>query len=143
MARLDMTVDRCEKYARELGEERGRNAAAWWDQDAIGGRAQAGTERQTAMRVLAMLEEGDPAIYDSLPQPDLSGEWAGDMTGPELVQDAMADAGVDLDRHKKIAEHIETYCFLDICDHYETAFRDACEREIVAVCKAAAEGDAQ
>lgn len=131
-----MVADACEKYAAELGAEHGKNAASWWEMDAIGGRA-SGNPAETARRVLQGLEDGDPVIYDAIPHADLSGEWAGDMTGPELVDYALAEAGVDSERHARLAEWVREWCFNDICDAYGAAFFEACEAEIVRACKAA------
>mgnify|MGYP003471701048 CR=1 FL=1 len=50
----------------DLGTEAGRGVAEWWAQDTIGGRA-TGNVRATARRVLAGIEDGDPAVLDTLP----------------------------------------------------------------------------
>ncbi|GGJ89919.1 hypothetical protein GCM10010123_19680 [Pilimelia anulata] len=42
------------------------NTAAWWQQDAIGGRT-AGDTSAAARRVLAGIDNGDPAVLDTLP----------------------------------------------------------------------------
>ena len=126
-------------YARDLGAQHGRNAASWVEIP----------DAATARAILAGMEDGDPAILDFLPSPDLSGQWAGMMTGPELVHDAWdhgawnarIDAGDHLtgpayaDWHAQHvawydAQDLETLGFSDICDAYETAFSDAAEDEV-------------
>lgn len=123
-AQLDKAID----YARKIGAEHGRNAAAWYAQDAFGGRVTRGAD-ENASRIIGGMEDGDPEVYDSLPQPDLSGQWADSLTGPELVNDALvATDEWDVDT----AEYVERAqdWFSDICDAYEDAFREACEDEI-------------
>jgi len=59
----------------EAGQRAGRNAADWWAQDTVGGRATADTAAR-ARAVLAGIDDGDPAVLDTLPACDLSGHWA-------------------------------------------------------------------
>ncbi|MEV0726901.1 DUF4314 domain-containing protein [Micromonospora purpureochromogenes] len=54
---------------RAAGAAAGRSAAQWWAQDVLGGRAR-GDVRGTARRVLAGLDDGDPAVLDALPHAD-------------------------------------------------------------------------
>ncbi|WP_019030719.1 DUF4314 domain-containing protein [Salinispora arenicola] len=51
---------------RALGAEAGRGAADWWAQDTLGGRA-TGDVRPAARRILAGIDDGDPAVLDGLP----------------------------------------------------------------------------
>ncbi|BFU47721.1 DUF4314 domain-containing protein [Krasilnikovia sp. MM14-A1004] len=51
---------------RAAGAEAGRGAADWWAQDTIGGRA-TGDVRAIARRILAGIDDGDPAVLDGLP----------------------------------------------------------------------------
>jgi hypothetical protein len=50
------------------GDRDGTNAAGWWAQDSVGGRA-TGDVAATARRVLAGIDEGDPLVLDTLPTP--------------------------------------------------------------------------
>jgi hypothetical protein len=71
--------------ARGIGVEHGRNAAEWFIQDAFGGR-HTGDSKAAAARVLKMIQDGDPAIWDSANVPDLSGEWADSYTEERLLR---------------------------------------------------------
>jgi hypothetical protein len=51
---------------RTAGTEAGRSAAEWWAQDTIGGRA-TGDVRRAARRILAGIDDEDPAVLDGLP----------------------------------------------------------------------------
>lgn len=135
---LERLYDKAEKYAARLGAEHGRNAAEWYIQDAFGGRVTRGA-KESAERIAKGIEEGDCMVLDSLPRPDLSGQWADDMTGPDLVDDAIAETGVDSERHERIYRAMSENGFTDICDAYENAFNEACEHAIAK----AAESEAQ
>ena len=54
---------------REAGARAGSNAADWWAQDTVGGRA-SGDTAHTARAVLAGIDDGDPAVLDALPACD-------------------------------------------------------------------------
>src|SRR5688572_10640987 len=45
------------------------------------------TKEESARELLRMLDEGDPQIYDSLPSPSLSGEWADEPTWADVLED--------------------------------------------------------
>jgi hypothetical protein len=53
---------------RAAGAQAGRTATDWWAQDTVGGRA-TGDTAALARRVLAGLDDGDPAVLDGLPSP--------------------------------------------------------------------------
>lgn len=90
------------KYASDLGTD---TSAAGWVFDG-------NTSEATYGRVRVGIEDGDPAILDALPAPDLSSQWADGLTGPQLVNDAMTFAGLP-------AGPLD---LTDICDAYETAY---------------------
>ncbi len=69
------------------GTAAGHAAAEWWAQDTIGGRV-SGDVTATARRVLAGINDGDPAILDTLPHPD--------PAGPDGGPRGYAAAGADL-----------------------------------------------
>jgi hypothetical protein len=111
---------------RAAGEQEGRQAADWWEQDAIGGRTN-GDVHSTARAVLAGIDDGDPAILDSLPSFDVAGYDAerfhlhtpGDAPRwDDLPEDDQAEA-IDAARdgfHRAIHDGIAAYCraLLDI-----------------------------
>jgi hypothetical protein len=53
------------------GRQDGADAAAWWQQDALGGRT-TGDVTATAARVLAGLDNLEPRVLDALPVPPFS-----------------------------------------------------------------------
>lgn len=123
-------------YAAERGRLAGENAAGWWAQDTIGGRlSRATTAADNARRILRGIADGDPAVLDTLPAADLSGQWADTLTGPSLTADALRAAGLPEPSDDALtAERAEL--FTEVCDAYETAFSDAVESAIVDACKA-------
>jgi hypothetical protein len=113
----DAQYDAAIAEATRIGGEHGRNAAEWWEQDVIGGRT-TGDPKPTARRVLDGMRNGDPMILDSLPRPDLSGEWADGYTPANLVE----DIEFKLDRaHEPDFDKYED-CTDDLCQAYEDVF---------------------
>jgi hypothetical protein len=100
------------------GTDAGADAADWWAQDTVGGRAR-GDTAATARQVLAGIDDGDPLILDALPGCDLSGHDA--PTGAELYADAVPDdaPGWDGLSAQARAEAIDTFR-----DGYHTAVQD-------------------
>lgn len=121
-----VNADEALDAARQLGTEHGKNAAAWWEQDAIGGRS-SGDVKITASTVLKGLEDGYPEILDALPHADLSGQWADGMTPQILAEECdvpnealETDAGAD---------------FLDLlCCTYKAAFNLAAQDAVETAC---------
>ncbi|MEU4217186.1 hypothetical protein [Actinoplanes sp. NPDC026623] len=74
-ADADVCWDATLRRLRAAATEAGRSAVDWWEQDTIGGRA-TGDVRAIAGRVLAGIDDGDPAVLDLLPRLDLSGQRA-------------------------------------------------------------------
>jgi hypothetical protein len=75
---------------RDAGAEAGRTAAEWWAQDTVGARA-SGDTRLAARRILAGINDEDPAVLDTLPHFTPSGASV-DTTGWELFADATGDS---------------------------------------------------
>ncbi len=99
--------------------ERGRDAAlaaASWVTD--------GNESdESRRRKLAMLEDGDPAIDQFLPNtPNLSGEWADDPTPLSLARDITGGDDLPEDLTDALADEFER----GVDDHFSAA----CEREL-------------
>lgn len=82
------------KEAHELGRDAARTAATWTMPN--------NADEHHALRVLAMLEDGDPVVDDYLPAyPTLSG---GDPTPLSLARDITGLEDVDPDTIDAIAE---------------------------------------
>lgn len=118
---LETLYQSAEAEAARLGAQHGKNAASWVEID-----------ETNAARILAGMDDCDPEVMDSLPAADLSGQWAGDMTGPDLVRECI---GHDEDRHPRLSERIMDEAFSDICDRYSDAFHDAVEAEVARRCR--------
>jgi hypothetical protein len=73
------TVARWINEAKALGTEHAESAASW--------TFDGNSDQAEWARVLAMMQDGDPAAFDYLPQqPNLSGEWADDLTPDSLYE---------------------------------------------------------
>lgn len=82
---------------------------------------------ESRRRKLAMMEEGDPAVYDLLPaRPNLSGEYADDPTPQSLARDVtgLDDFSETPELVDQIAEAFE--------DGVSETFELACEAELRA-----------
>jgi hypothetical protein len=105
--------------ARREGREAGINAAGWifdghntWTREGL-------------ERILQGLNDGDPKILDSIPWPNLSGEWADAPTPQTMV----SECGLEDDDPRS------DWLIDEMCSVWETAASDACEREIVRLCR--------
>lgn len=104
------------RQARKDGKRTGEAAASW----VFDGN----TPQETYQRVLKGLDDGDPAVYDSLRTPNLSGEYADDPTPRTLAEDY------------DITEERDPDGFLldKVCTAWEDAASQAFWREIERVC---------
>jgi hypothetical protein len=119
---MRITRNAHEQAAYELGVEHARNAASW----IIDGN----TRREFIPVVLEMMENGDPAADEYLPaMPNLSGEWADDLT-PNRLADDIFGHGWCPDFYAPEGEDAERMDAL--CDAYEQGvadtFQPECER---------------
>jgi hypothetical protein len=84
---------------RAAGTEASRDVAEWWVQDTIGGRA-TGDVRATARQILAGIDDGDPAVLDTLPTFTPPARWHdGRDTAQVRYTEAAHDAGHDQAPH--------------------------------------------
>jgi len=113
---------------RHAGEQAGANAADWWAQDTVGGRA-VGDVTDTARRVLAGVEDVDPAVLDALPACDLSGQWADAPTQADLYTQAAPPDAPDWDT---LDEQAQTEAVDAYRDGYDTAVQDRVVRHCLA-----------
>src|SRR5262249_48651513 len=106
-------ADRVTAEAREQGYDRGKAAA--------GRYFDGNTSEDTYRRVLQGIEEGDPAVMDTLPSCPLSGEWADEITPRGLFE----DLGMSGD---------EDYAD-DVLNAYEDGFSQGATDELVRVAR--------
>lgn len=109
----DIKREEMMKRAHTIGTEHGKSAASWvFD----GNR-----DKSEYIKILTMIEDGDPEVYDMLPNADLSGEWADGYSGWDLAKDlGLEDSGDD---------------YFDSCEEYEMGFNDAVVAEVSRVCR--------
>jgi hypothetical protein len=105
------------------GAQAGRAAADWWAQDTVGGRATGNTIAAAARRVLAGLDDGDPAILDTLPTPPADDEHWYDQAAPADAPELAALTAADWDA---------------VVDAYRDGFQAAVTDAVTAHCRAAA-----
>lgn len=111
--------------ASDLGRDHGESAAAWWEQDALGGRATEDTTA-TAERVLRGIEDGDPLVLDALPG------WDSIASSDEIV----ATSGwPEPDADDRDAHDRWQAAQASILDAYTTAFVDAFLASAAASCR--------
>jgi hypothetical protein len=110
------------------GTEAGQTAAEWWAQGTIGARA-SGDIRLAARRILAGVNDADPAVLDTLPHFTSSAE-AVDTTGWELFADATGDSAGWFGLH--IQQRDEALAA------YRDAFDTAAEDRVAELCHLAA-----
>ena len=116
---------------RDAAAEAGRNAADWWAQDAIGGRA-TGDIQAAAARTLTGIDDGDPAVLDLLPRLDESGRQEDGHSAAERYTAATGAADTtwaELDEHRRD----------EATDAYRDAFDAAVLDRITDLCRQAAE----
>jgi len=113
------------------GAEAGRGVAEWWAQDTIGGRA-TGDVRATARRVLAGIDDGDPAVLDGLPTFTPPVRWHDGRDTAELRYTEAAHHQAPDWRDLTDAQRAETI------DTSQEAFDTAVVERVVELCRLAA-----
>ncbi len=113
---------------RAAGTEAGQTAAEWWAQDTIGARAN-GDTRLAARRILTGINDGDPAVLDTLPRFTSAGESV-DTSGWELFADATGDVSGWFGLRIQQRDEAMTV--------YRDTFDTAAEDRIVELCHLAA-----
>jgi hypothetical protein len=113
-------IDQYEQEAYELGVEHARNAASW----VIDGN----TSHEAIARVVALLDEGDD-LDDYLPRrPNLSGEYADELTPGELAAE-ITDLDSDDPHFDELADIL--------ADAYERGVGETFEAECERILRAA------
>jgi hypothetical protein len=105
------------RHAKRDGITAGKDAASW----VFDGN----TTDYTYRAVLKGLDDGDPAILDSLNPPNLSGEWADSETPYTLAERYGIDETRDPDGS----------LLDDVCTAWEEAANDAFYSEVERVCR--------
>lgn len=77
------SFEELEQDVRQMGQDAGEGAASWL--------FDGNTSRETYVKVLKGIEDGDPEVMDMLPNPNLSGEWAGDPTPKSILEELGTD----------------------------------------------------
>lgn len=102
-----------ERDAREMGERHALSAASWV--------TDGNHPREHYVRLLRMMDEGDPALDDYLPaRPNLSGEWADGLTPHKLAFEVMGAPGWGEADEVALCEAFES--------GVDATFADECER---------------
>lgn len=115
--------------AEALGTQHGTAAGSW----AVDGN----TTPDTLRAILRGIEEGDPAILDTLPlTPNLSGEWADEPGGPAIYVEILASSGGTLSDEDAQGDPAGWDDFSEILDAYEAAYQQASQDEIQRACRA-------
>jgi hypothetical protein len=112
MAYTEEQAGKAREYANRVGVKAGSNAA-----DAYATERFVNLSQGELVFILQALADGDAEVWDTLPMPDLSGQWADSLTDLQLVTDALEVAGIDDD---KDAEELHA----EICTAYDGAFLD-------------------
>lgn len=137
--RITTTADTSRPTAVEQAEDRdaavrpavtaaggadGRSAADWWCQHTVGGSA-SGDVRAAARRILAGIDDGDPAVGDTLPVCDRS--------------DSTLDLDEVLDEHGTApAQPLTDAQRSAAVDAYANAYDQAAEARVIELCHLAA-----
>lgn len=112
------TIRHLERVAEEYGQGDADGALLWWELEKL--------EPADAAGMLLGLWDGDPAVYDSLPAPDLSGQWADGRTVRDILE--AADPDPDAMTGEDMA--------LTAAETYETAFSQKVESQAARTLRA-------
>lgn len=126
-------VDKCLIIARNLGKEAGANCAAWVAMDTFGGRCTR-DHKAIARAVLESIESGNHTHMD-VQLPNLSGEYADEMTPARLLKDVMWHTDDEGREHTdEVEEAID-----DICSEWIYGVGEGYEWQLSLLAKSALE----
>lgn len=97
--------------AFSIGTDHGATAASWVE-----------LNEDNAAAFLKGIDDGDPAVLDTLPAPDLSGQFADGYTTRQLALDAGMNDDIDADEYDDILSSLG--------DAYDEGFSEAVEHEV-------------
>lgn len=126
-------VDKCLIVARNLGKEAGANCAEWVAQDTFGGRCTR-DHKAKARAVLESIESCDHSHMD-VRLPNLSGEYADEMTPAKLLEDVMWHTDAERGEH---TDEVEA-ALDDICNEWEQGVGEGYEWQLAQLAKSAME----
>jgi hypothetical protein len=120
-----------EQEAYELGVEHAKNAASWI--------TDGNTDPEQYARILAMMDAGDPAVGAALPAcPNLSGEFADDLTPATLYEEIMDRSAAEAFDEAGLAGETLVGSVMDaLCDAYEAGVSETFEPECERILRAA------
>ena len=114
-AKCDEIIEEWTREASEAGADAAKSAATWTVDGNVG--------EAYAPTMLKMLSDGDPQVYDYLPRrPDLSGEYADDVTPLSLAREITSLEDPDPDLIDALADAYEA--------GVSETFEAACEAEL-------------
>lgn len=108
--------------AKSMGEDAGREQGKW--------AADGNTTDEHRRKVLTMLDAGDPEAHDYLPnEPNLSGEWADDLTPSRLYETITGKSAAPTDSDWTEADG-------NLCDALCAAWEEGVSETFVSACEA-------
>lgn len=126
-------VDKCLVTARNMGKEVGANFAFWVAQDTFGGRVTR-NHKEAARAVLESIESCDHTHMD-VRLPNLSGEYADEMTPAKLLEDVMWKTDAERGEHTdEVEEALD-----DICTEWESGVQEGYEWQLAQLARSALE----
>ncbi len=126
-------VDKCLIVARNLGKEAGANCAAWVAMDSFGGRCTR-NYKENARAILESIESGD-SKHMEVHLPNLSGEYADEMTPTKLLEDVMWHTDAERGEH---TDEVEA-ALDDICSEWISGVDEGYEWQLAQLAKSALE----
>lgn len=126
-------IDKCLIVARNLGKEAGANCAEWVAQDTFGGRCTR-DHKEKARAVLESIESCDYTHMD-VRLPNLSGEYADEMTPAKLLEDVLWYTDADRGEHTDEVED----ALDDLCNEWEQGVGEGYEWQLAQLAKSAME----
>jgi len=126
-------VDKCLVVARNMGKEAGANFAHWVAQDTSGGRCTR-NHKENARAVLESIESCDHTHMD-VRLPNLSGEYADEMTPAKLLEDVLWYTDAERGEHTdEVEEALD-----DICSEWESGVSEGYEWQLAQLARSTLE----
>ena len=130
---MDNSIDKAMALAYDLGIEAGAGAAEWIAMDTFGGRCTSGC-KEKAQAIIKMYDDGDPALYDGIQFPNLSGEWADSATPASLLEDIIHQLDLSEESENELNELLD-----DLCEQWELGASDGLANKLIDLAKSTIE----